>query len=59
MPLQRIFTAEVMESLLQREGGIAQTIKALVGFTSQGQDVRDQGLRLTLRHLNGPECYPT
>ena len=33
MTLQRMFTAEDVDSFLEREGDITQTIETLVGFT--------------------------
>lgn len=42
VPLQRIFTAKVVQSLLQRQGGVTQTIKALIGFASQRQEMGDR-----------------
>lgn len=49
VPLQRIFTAKVLKSLLQQQGYNTQTIKALIGFASQRQKIGDRGVRLALR----------
>jgi len=48
VPLQRIFTAKVLKSLLQQQGYNTQTIKALIGFASQRQEIGDRGVRLAL-----------
>lgn len=48
VPLQRIFAAKVLKSLLQQQGYNTQTIKALIEFASQRQEIEDRGVRLAL-----------
>ena len=65
MPPQRTFATETTESLMQRQGGFVETIEALVGFASQGEEV--PGLGIPIRMIwtsqapsqHHPEGFPS